>query len=55
MLVTILQILFRFILKSIVIFGIVFMVICAVFVIVSIVHGDIKIKIARNNAENKDK
>lgn len=51
----ILQFLTKLVLTSGVVFGLVFILICTVFVIVSVAHGDIKIKIARNNAENKDK
>lgn len=51
MLVTILQTLFRLC----AIFGLAFMVLCTVFVVICIVHGDIKISIVRNGAENTKK
>lgn len=47
MLATILQILF----KLSVIFGLVFMILCTAFVIVCIIHGDIKINIVRSKDE----
>lgn len=47
----ILQTLFDFMLKLGVIFGLTFMVVCTVFVIVCVVHGDIKINIVKSNAE----
>ena len=51
----ILQFLTKFVLTSGVVFGVVFMLICTVFVIVSVAHGDIRIKMVRDNDENKDK
>ena len=51
MLLAMLQALFNFMLKLSVIFGFIFMIACTVFVIVCIVHGDIKINIVRGNAE----
>ena len=51
----ILQFLTKFVLTSGVVFGLVFMLICTVFVIVSVAHGDIRIKMVRDNDENKDK
>lgn len=51
MLLAILQTLFDFMLNLGVIFGLAFMIVCTVFVIVCIVHGDIKINIVRSNAE----
>lgn len=50
MLATILQILF----KLSVIFGFIFMIACTVFVIVCIIHGDIKINIVRSNEEKEN-
>ena len=50
MLATILQILF----KLSVIFGLVFMIACTVFVIVCIIHGDIKINIIRSKDEKEN-
>lgn len=50
MLATILQILF----KLSVIFGLVFMIACTVFVIVCIVHGDIKINVIRSKREEEN-
>lgn len=51
MLVAILQAIFKFVLKLSVVFGLAFMVACTVFVIVCIVHGDIKVSIVRDSAE----
>lgn len=50
MLATILQILF----KLSVIFGLVFMVVCTVFVIVCAIQGDIKINIIRSKDEKEN-
>lgn len=50
MLATILQTLFR--LSAI--FGLIFMIACTVFVIVCVIHGDIKINIVRKEAEKTD-
>lgn len=50
MLVTILQTL----LKLSVLFGLVFMIVCTVFVIACIIKGDIKINIIRNEAEKEN-
>ncbi len=38
-------------LKLSVVFGLAFMIVCTVFVIVCIIHGDIKINIVRSNEE----
>lgn len=54
MLLAILQAMFQFVLKLGTIFGLVFMVVCTVFVIVCVVHGDIKINIIRNKAEKEN-
>lgn len=51
MLATILQTLFRLS----VIFGLILMIACTVFVIVCIIHGDIKINIVRNETERESK
>ena len=51
MLIAILQTMFQFMLKLGALFGLAFMIACTVFVIVCIVHGDIKINIVRGNAE----
>ena len=48
MLLAMLQTLFNFMLKLSVVFGLAFMIVCTVFVIVCIVHGDIKISMVRN-------
>lgn len=50
MLLAILQIL----LKICAIFGLAFMVVCTVFVVVCVVRGDIKISITRNKIEKED-
>lgn len=55
MLLAILQTLFNFMLKLGVLFGLAFMIVCTVFVIVCIVHGDIKINIVRNEVEKENK
>lgn len=47
----ILQAIFKFVLKLSVVFALAFMVACTVFVIVCIVHGDIKVSIVRDSAE----
>lgn len=48
----------RFWIKFILIFmlklGIIFMVACTVFVVISFIHGDIKINLLRNKTEEKD-
>ena len=54
MLLAMLQALFNFMLKLSVIFGFIFMIACTVFVIVCIVHGDIKINIVRVNGEKEN-
>ena len=48
---SILQALLKFVLRLGVIFGLAFMITCTVFVIVCIIHGDIKINIVRSNEE----
>ena len=55
MLVIILQSLFKFLLIISAIFGFAFMVACTAFVIICLVHGDIKISITRSKAENEKK
>lgn len=55
MLLAILQTLFDFMLKLGAILGIAFMIVCTVFVIVCIIHGDIKINIIRNESEKENK
>ena len=54
MLLAMLQALFNFMLKLSVIFGFIFMIACTVFVIVCIIHGDIKINIVRSNEEKEN-
>lgn len=54
MLLAILQTLFDFMLKLGVIFGLAFMIVCTVFVIVCIIHGDIKINIVRSKDEKEN-
>ncbi len=51
MLLAMLQALFNFILKLSVVFGFIFMISCTAFVIVCIIHGDIKINIVRSKDE----
>lgn len=55
MLAVILKNLLEFILSLSIIFGLVFMMACTAFVIVCFGHGDIKISITRNKAENEKK
>lgn len=54
MLLAILQTLFNFMLKLGVILGLAFIMVCTVFVIVCIIHGDIKINIVRSNEEKEN-
>ena len=54
MLLAMLQALFNFMLKLGIIFGLAFMIVCTVFVIVCIIHGDIKINIVRSNEEKEN-
>ena len=54
MLLAMLQTLFNFMLKLGVIFALAFMIACTVFVIVCIIHGDIKINIVRSNEEKEN-
>lgn len=51
MLLAILQAMLQFVLKLGVIFGFIFMISCTAFVIVCIIHGDIKINIVRSKDE----
>lgn len=53
MLLAILQTLFNFMLKLGTIFGLVFMIACTLFVIVCVVHGDIRINIVRGSEEKE--
>ena len=54
MLLAMLQTLFNFMLKLSVVFGFIFMIACTVFVIVCIIHGDIKINIVRSKDEKEN-
>lgn len=54
MLLAILQLMFQFVLKLGVIFGLAFMVACTVFVIVCIVRGYIKINIVKDYTEKEN-
>ena len=54
MLLAMLQTLFNFMLKLGVIFALAFMIACTVFVIVCVVHGDIRINIIRNESEKRE-
>ena len=54
MLLAILQAMLQFVLKLGVIFGLAFMIVCTVFVIVCIVHGDIKINVIRSKREEEN-
>ena len=55
MLLAIVQLMLQFVLKLGVIFGLAFMVICTVLVIVCVISGDIRISIVRNETENEKK
>lgn len=55
MLVAVLQAIFKFVLKLSVVFGFAFVAVCTVFVIVCIVHGDIKVSIVRDSVEKQNK
>ena len=44
----------RYVLILSTIIGLVFMVVCTVFIITSVLHGDIKINIVRNKADKKN-
>lgn len=50
-----LQPMLKFVLNIGAILGLAFMVLCTVFVIISIIHGDIRINIVRDETENKEK
>lgn len=50
-----LQPIFKFILTIGVVLGIVFMILCTAFVFISLIHGDIKINMVRDEAEKQDK
>lgn len=50
-----LQPVFRFILTFSVTLGIVFIIICTIFVVISFIHGDIKISMVRDETEKEDK
>lgn len=54
MLLAILQAMLQFVLKLGVIFGFIFMISCTAFVIVCIVHGDIKINVIRSKREEEN-
>lgn len=54
MLVAILQELFQFVLKLSVVFGFIFMISCTAFVIVCIIHGDIRINVIRSKTEEEN-
>lgn len=54
MLVAILQALLKFVLKLGIIFGLAFMLACTVFVIVCVIHGDIRINVVRDETQNKE-
>ena len=51
---SILQALLKFVLRLGVIFGLAFMITCTVFVIVCIIHGDIKINVIRSKTEEEN-
>ena len=50
---SILQAIFKFVLRLCVIFGLAFMVACTVFVIYCMVHGDIKINLTKDRADKE--
>lgn len=49
-----LQPIFRFILTFSAIVGIVFMIICTIFVVISLIHGDIKISMVKDDTDKED-
>lgn len=49
-----LQPIFRFILTFSAIVGIVFMIICTIFVVISFIHGDIKISMLKDDTDKED-
>ena len=55
MLTTTLQPIFRFILTFGATLGVVFMIICTIFVVISLIHGDIKISMVRDETDKEDK
>lgn len=55
MLATILKTLFKCVVNISAILGLAFMVICTIFVVICIIHGDIRINIVRDETENKKK
>lgn len=55
MLIAELQALIKIVLNLGAIFGLAFMLACTVFVIISIIHGNIRINIVRDETENKEK
>lgn len=55
MLATILKTLFKFVVNISAILGLAFMALCTIFVIISTIHGDIRINIVRDETENKEK
>lgn len=50
-----LQAMLKFVLNIGTIFGLAFMVLCTVFVVICIIHGNIRINIVRDETENKGK
>ena len=50
-----LQPILNFILTFSAVLGIVFMIICTIFVVISLIHGDIKISMVRDETDKEDK
>lgn len=50
-----LQLIFKFILTISATLGILFMNVCTVFVVISFIHGDIKISMVRDETEKENK
>ena len=55
MLIAELQALIKIMLNLGAIFGLAFMVLCTVFVIICVIHGNIRINIVKDETENKEK
>ena len=50
-----LQLIFKFILTIGAALGVLFMIVCTIFVVISFIHGDIKISMVRDETEKENK
>ncbi len=50
-----LQLIFKFILTISATLGIVFMIVCTIFVVISFIHGDIKMSMIKDETEKENK